>query len=223
MNKQTKILLWSSFLVLLLPILAYMYRFGLGLWEMPNEWADLGSYVGGIYTPILSLITLAVISVQIFIQNQQFQHSLIQHQEGQIKEYLAALEDALDMDTGDGSSRDFLVDMLKDVSKEDVKNIPIELVMNFNQFNHRIYSMWSEVIKCLVILERISNQNLYNKVVFSSNKNKIIAYLNPQSCRMLDRYHYVFITKCQELGLPFDVNPACKYYYSDLNARAQGL
>lgn len=41
------------------------------------------------------------------------------------------------MDTGDGSSRDFLVVMLKDVSKEDIKNIPIELVMNFNQFNHK--------------------------------------------------------------------------------------
>lgn len=76
MNKQTKnFIVVFFFSAAITNTSLYAYRFGLGLWEMPDEWADLGSYVGGIYTPILSLITLAVISVQIFIQNQQFQHS----------------------------------------------------------------------------------------------------------------------------------------------------
>ncbi|MGF1718293.1 hypothetical protein L4D08_25910 [Photobacterium chitinilyticum] len=215
MNKQAKLILLSIGVILLLPILSYMYKFGFGLWEKPDEWSDLGGYIGGVYTPILSLITLAVISIQIFIQHQQHQHSLIQHQEEQIKEYLLALEHALDVIVGETSSRDFLVGLLRDISQTDIKDIPAELVMNFNHLNHRIYSMWCEVMTSLLVLEKISNQNVYNRVVFASNKNKVIAYLNPQTCRMLDRYHYVFISKAQELGIPLEVN-LVKYYYSDL-------
>lgn len=215
MNKQTKFILGSLFVVLLVPILAYMYKFGLGFWEQPNEWADLGGYVGGVYTPILSLITLTVISMQIFIQHQQYQHSLIQHQEEQIKEYLIALEEALTINIDNVSSRDFLVSLCRDISKDKIKDISAESIMNFNQCNHRLYSMWSEVMICLTVLENISNQSVYNKVVFASNKNKVIAYLNPQTCRMLDRFHFIFICKCKELGIFIDTETP-EYYYSDL-------
>ncbi|TOK18166.1 hypothetical protein CGI23_24540 [Vibrio parahaemolyticus] len=215
MNKQAKVILWSLFVVLLMPILAYIYKFGLGLWDKPDEWSDLGGYVGGIYAPILSIVTLVVISIQIFIQHQQYQHSLIQHQEEQIKEYLTALEQALDVEVGEISSRDFLVSLCRDVSKDTIKLIPAELVMDFNKCNHRLYSMWCEVMKCLAVLENISNQNVYNKVVFASNKNKVIAYLNPQTCRMLDRFHFIFLCKCEEINVHIDTQ-GLKYYYSDL-------
>lgn len=203
------------FIILLIPILVYIYKFGIGFWEQPEEWAALGSYVGGVYTPILSFITLAVISTQMFLQHQQFQHSLIQHQEEQIKEYLDALEDALCIKIGESSSRDFLVKLLRDITKDDVDNIPVDLVMKFNEVNHRLYSMWCQVVKCLAMLENISNQNVYNRVVFASNKNKVLAYLNPQTCRMLDRYHYVFMRKCEQSGLRPETNEF-RYYYSDL-------
>ncbi|MCH7349864.1 hypothetical protein [Aeromonas sp. MR7] len=215
MNKQVKIILGSFFVILLSPILAYIYKFGFGFWEQSSEWSDLGSYVGGTYTPILSLITLAIISTQIFIQHQQYQYSLIQHQEDQIKEYLIALEEALTVNIDGISSRDFLVSLFRNISKDNVKDISVEIIMEFNQCNHRLYSMWCEVMKCLVILENISNQNVYNKVVFASNKNKVIAYLNPQTCRMLDRFHFILIYKCKELGIFIDAQ-APKYYYSDL-------
>ncbi len=68
---------------------------------------------------------------------------------------------------------------------------------------------------CLTVLENISNQSVYNKVVFASNKNKVIAYLNPQTCRMLDRFHFIFICKCKELGIFIDTDTP-EYYYSDL-------
>lgn len=215
MNKQARVILGSLFIILLSPILAYIYKFGFGFWDQPNEWSDLGSYVGGIYTPILSLITLAVISIQIFIQHQQYQHSLIQHQEAQIKEYLIALEEALTVNMDGVSSRDFLVGLCLDISKDDIKDVSIEIIMEFNQCNHRLYSMWCEVMKCLMFLEKISNQNVYNKVVFESNKNKVIAYLNPQTCRMLDRFHFIFICKFKELDIFIDTQTP-KYYYSDL-------
>ncbi|MCR9845955.1 hypothetical protein [Vibrio antiquarius] len=133
MNKQAKVILWSLFVVLLMPILAYIYKFGLGLWDKPDEWSDLGGYVGGVYAPILSIVTLVVISIQIFIQHQQYQH-----QEEQIKEYLVALEQALDVKVGEISSRDFLVSLCRDVSKDSINVIPAELVMDFNQCNHRL-------------------------------------------------------------------------------------
>lgn len=216
LNKQAKIILWTLFVILLTPVAAYINKFGIGLWGQPNEWSDLGGYIGGIYTPILSIITLAVISIQIHLQHQQFQHALIQHQEEQLKEYLLALEEALKIHIGEDSSRDFLVRLLMNASKKDVEIIPAELIMTFNQLNHRIYSMWCEVMKCLVVLENISNQSTYNQIVFASNKNKAIAYLNPQTCRMLDRFHYVFINKCEELGI-LSATQKYKYYFSDFN------
>lgn len=215
MSWKYKFILWVLFISWLTPIVAYGYKFGFGIWGNPSEWSDLGSYIGGIYTPILSFITLAMISTQIFIQNQQHQHSLIQHQEEQIKEYIFGIDAALERQFEDRSVRDFLVDILSHIEDKDINSIPADLVFEFNQMNHRVYSMWCEVIKCLLVLDGLSSGSLHNRIAFHSNKNKVIAYLNPQTCRMLDRFHYVFSIKCRDLGIPVET-VTCKYYYSDL-------
>ncbi|EKO3403001.1 hypothetical protein N6C02_004319 [Vibrio fluvialis] len=65
-----KVLLALCFLVLVTPILFYIYQFGFGLWSEHSDWASMGSALGGLYTPILALLTLAVLVKQLQIQAQ---------------------------------------------------------------------------------------------------------------------------------------------------------
>ncbi len=57
-------------LLLCLPIIFYIYNFGLGIWQEHSDWAVMGSALGGIYTPILAILTLAVLIKQLQLQVQ---------------------------------------------------------------------------------------------------------------------------------------------------------
>ena len=59
MNQKFLIIVVS--VILVLPMAAYIFQFGLGFWQSPSEWSDLGGYIGGVYTPILALLTLTVL------------------------------------------------------------------------------------------------------------------------------------------------------------------
>lgn len=54
--------------ILFLPIAIYAHKFGLGVWSAHEDWADMGSALGGIYAPILSVLTLYVIYRQLRLQ-----------------------------------------------------------------------------------------------------------------------------------------------------------
>lgn len=61
-------------LVLVLPTIIYAYQFGFGLWESNQEWAEMGSAIGGLYTPILSILTLIVLVKQLQLQKSMHKH-----------------------------------------------------------------------------------------------------------------------------------------------------
>ncbi|EMK3307605.1 hypothetical protein WD374_004234 [Vibrio vulnificus] len=50
-----------SILVIFIPIGLYSFNFGVGLWQDPNDWGSLGSYLSGIYSPVLSFGTLLIL------------------------------------------------------------------------------------------------------------------------------------------------------------------
>lgn len=55
-------------IILLIPLMIYAYQFGLGIWSTHDDWAKMGSALGGIYTPILSTLTLYMIYRQLRLQ-----------------------------------------------------------------------------------------------------------------------------------------------------------
>ena len=60
--------LWALALVALLiaaPIGLYIHKFGLGYWDKHEKWGELGSYFGGVVTPILTGITLVFLLLQL--------------------------------------------------------------------------------------------------------------------------------------------------------------
>ncbi|MGF1767442.1 hypothetical protein L4D06_08650 [Enterovibrio makurazakiensis] len=49
---------------IILPIYFYQDAFGWGVWKSHKQWAEMGSALGGIYSPILALLTLVVLMLQ---------------------------------------------------------------------------------------------------------------------------------------------------------------
>ncbi|MCS0405700.1 hypothetical protein ND982_06505 [Vibrio diabolicus] len=61
MKKNKYWIISVSILVIFIPIGLYSFNFGVGLWSDPNDWGSLGSYLSGIYSPILSFGTLFIL------------------------------------------------------------------------------------------------------------------------------------------------------------------
>lgn len=57
--------------IFLAPILAYAYRFGFGAWDGNEDWAHMGSALGGLYAPLFALFTLLILVMQ-FLHQKNF-------------------------------------------------------------------------------------------------------------------------------------------------------
>ncbi|WP_152662855.1 hypothetical protein [Halomonas sp. HG01] len=54
-----------------LPILAYVYKFGIGFWDNHEDWSYMGDYFGGVLGPIITSLSLFFLAFQIRFQSQQ--------------------------------------------------------------------------------------------------------------------------------------------------------
>ena len=72
MNTRSKLFLsLLVFIILMLPLVFYATRFGFGLWSNHKMWSEMGTYLSGVYAPILSGITALFLFIQILVINKQ--------------------------------------------------------------------------------------------------------------------------------------------------------
>lgn len=188
---KQKFILIGVAVILLLPVMAYTFQFGIGFWNDPSKWSDLGGYIGGIYAPILALLTLAVLCVQIYLQVFQHRQHLVSLQERELSEYLQQLNMELDKSVENGETlRVFLLKILNDKNMYEISENELEAVFSLNQRNHKLFSMWCGVMSCLQYIENYSQIINFESRHYYFQKNKVIAYLSPQVCSSLDKYNY---------------------------------
>ena len=60
MKKQGMFFL-IALIILISPIAIYSYQFGFGIWGAHEDWSRMGSALGGLYSPIIALLTLALL------------------------------------------------------------------------------------------------------------------------------------------------------------------
>jgi hypothetical protein len=124
-----------------------------------------------------------------------------------LTEYIHELNGELNSEYGANCRvRDFLIRLFRDHDAELIKTISPETIMSFNEKHHKIYSMWCGVLVCIELLES------YSPVHAATSKNRIVAYLNPQMCRTIDKYHYAFNFTCKKLGAMVEL-PKEKYIF----------
>ncbi|MFM2623043.1 hypothetical protein [Vibrio owensii] len=57
-----KKIVWAFLIVTyLIPILLYAYTFGVGVWKEHQSWSEMGSALGGIYSPLVAFTTLLLL------------------------------------------------------------------------------------------------------------------------------------------------------------------
>jgi len=71
-----RILGFTFFLALLIPIWLYISQFGIGLWSDHTKWAEMGSFFGGILGPIVTVISVSFLYAQIKAHQKQQQYTL---------------------------------------------------------------------------------------------------------------------------------------------------
>ena len=187
-------------IVLVLPVAAYVYQFGLGFWQESSEWASLGSYIGGIYAPILTLLTLSVLCVQIYLQVIQHRQNLVNIQEAQLTEYLNELNFELDKHvSGDLTLRTFFINIFNTKNVDAIDEMDLSELFELNQNYHKLYSMWCGAMACLKYIKTCSNLKSLESTHYAIQKNKVIAYMGPQICSSLDKYNYAMSLVVKEL------------------------
>lgn len=62
--------------VLISPIAVYSYQFGFGIWPSNEDWSRMGSALGGLYSPIIGLLTLALLYRQQKFSESSHERSL---------------------------------------------------------------------------------------------------------------------------------------------------
>jgi hypothetical protein len=65
---RLRIALFVSLFTLIIPVALYIYQFGFGLWEDNADWANMGSYFGGVLGPLITSFSLLFLGYQIHLQ-----------------------------------------------------------------------------------------------------------------------------------------------------------
>ncbi|MBN6792126.1 hypothetical protein JRG49_19300 [Pseudomonas fulva] len=59
--KKQDMFFFIALLMLALPMVIYSYQFGFGIWPAHEDWSRMGGALGGIYSPMIALLTLALL------------------------------------------------------------------------------------------------------------------------------------------------------------------
>lgn len=191
-------LIWAARLVLLvlsaLPIVLYLLTFGLDLSNTHPRWGEFGSLLGGIYSPLLAFLALAVLINQVRSQDKastyQIDHSYIEQNRADIEFYLQRLDAALEENHESGTSlREYLQQVYCHLSMDELKSqVASEVAKRILKRHQKLFDLWGAIYPILIGLEAGGRfPYLHNA---TSAKQKVVVLLSHATCAALDNLHY---------------------------------
>jgi uncharacterized membrane protein len=180
-NNTYKILisLIVASVIIALPIALYIDKFGFGYWEKHQNWAEMGSYFGGIITPILTFISIILILLQLKSVNKGLQEERNYRRNADAnKEIDYFLEKLTSKITAQKKSKkqDLVL-----VSKDDIAT-----KLNDNQCD--LAKLWNCIYISLMPLDRKGSYGPQHKKAII----RIESILGAPTCRILDSYLRVY-------------------------------
>jgi hypothetical protein len=194
---QTSRIKWRIFLLviatlLFAPIAIYIYTFGVRITDSHARWGEMGSAMSGLYTPVLSLLTLLVLFTQIRLQEAMNKHafdqSYIQEIRSDSQYYLSQLSQELSNEFDNGSEigteliAAFAYAPIQDIQRQDYAKVAAEV----NRKYPRIMANWSAFYPLLAGLKANSFYPYEHNYIAA--KQKAIVLLSFDGCVALDNF-----------------------------------
>lgn len=192
--KIAGVIFWLA--ILLLPIILYTSQFGYHLSENHQKWAEFGSAISGIYSPIIAFIALLILTgqfkSQVSLNKHQYDQTYIQTTREEINFFIDKMEKALKTDHKSGASiRHFLETNFAYLDKSQLDNEHTKVLASEFRTEHKIIlDMWLAIYPLLLGLG--SQKEFPYEHNFSGAILRIACSLSIETCIAIDNYYYYY-------------------------------
>ncbi|PCE67992.1 hypothetical protein [Salinivibrio sp. YCSC6] len=165
----------------------------MGLWGKHSDWAELGAFFSGVYSPLIAFLALLVLSRQKKAQDKMDKHyydtAFLVENKKELHYYLERLEEYLDKPDQSGVLiRDKLLTSVGLHSKEQL-DIHNKEISNFIYFTHpKAMRYWLAIKTGLQGLDSINEASYKNQL--AGSLLKISTVLSYEMCVTLDKISY---------------------------------
>lgn len=195
------------------PLAAYVFTFGWHLTDNHQRWSEFGSFVAGIYAPIVALATLLVLLMQVALQRaintHQFDQAHIQQARADIEFYVIRLAETMGNRLAVGNTvRELLHAQFQPSTGEELDSPQLKLLAHqIDQEAPRVMGLLFGILPVLVGLRSTKDKTF--EMNHTSALQKMIAMLSFETCVALENYHRARTEG--RAGSPYHFSPLLRY------------
>jgi hypothetical protein len=192
--KRPSLTAWVALLALLVPVAVYIAVFGMQVSRDHQRWAEFGSFLSGVYGPLVALATLAVLAMQVRLQRQMNEHEVdrahIEQSRADIEFYLLRLTDSLQVKLLTGNTvREVLHHQFQPSAIAELDSQHLQALAK--QVDLQVPHVLALLHGIFPVLAGMANRgdHVY-RVNLNSALQKMIAMLGFEICVALENFHH---------------------------------
>jgi uncharacterized membrane protein len=180
--------------ILLVPVVVYIHTFGFTITSNHVRWSEMGSAMAGIYTPILTVLTLLVLLAQVGLQEKMnrhtFDHAFVQDARSDVHFYLDQIAKELGRIYEDGRPiGPTLIEAFSYSTNPQLLAAPLcDIAKALNKKQPGLLASWSAFYSVLAGVG-VHDWHPYKNAHIGA-KQKAIAILSYAGCAALDNYAF---------------------------------
>ena len=214
-KKKSKAIYFLIVVLILIfaPIVFFILQFNVGFFDTVSEWGDVGSFFGGVYTPILSFLTLFLLlfqsSIMKFQMNLMKAQTNLQESQLEIQRNILEKEDVASRTTKALTSTARLKSALESEVESVVFNKKISRLVLLNnavqvfekspeKFQrdkhayqtelHDVFANWVLVLGNIWDIENVATDEYLMKNSQEALSLEVVTLLGFETCKTLDRF-----------------------------------
>lgn len=197
-SRWLSILPFLQLAALVAPIVLYIHTFGSSISSSHSRWAEMGSAMAGIYSPMMAYLAYLFLAKQVQLQSQFSQYqidlTLVQEARADMHFYLEQLDKLLtsELET-EVTIRDFLLSNFEmaDLTTLRTKDA-LAAAAKLHRAQPKIMGMWNATMPYFQGLKAPQMKTLFSHNLETS-RLKAIAMLSRPTCIALDNYLWCLI------------------------------
>ena len=194
-NITGAIVLLLLLVVLILPIALYVYQFGGELSSSHQRWAEFGSAISGIYSPMIALLAFLILvgqfRSQIEMNKHQYDQTYIESNRNELNYFTEKLAESLEKKHKSGMKiREYLEKHFAYLNKEQLNEQSVkDLAKEFRNEHKIVLDMWLAIYPLLQGLA--ANKEFPYSHNLSGAILRITCTLSIETCIAIDNFYYV--------------------------------